>query len=158
MSKWPKQSECLKMFGNPAGPGWGKKNIVRVVPPFPLHMGEIPIPAIKINKIAALSLRKVLQNVWNECGQDLEKLAACHAGNFSGDWVVRQARGLSMISMHAYGLAVDFDAPHTPLGATKTFFTPSNPLVRAFEAEGWIWGGRWTSRRDAMHFQAAIVG
>ena len=157
MANWPKQSQCLKMFGNPATPGWGKANISRVTTPFPLHMGEILIPAIKINKIAVASLRKVLQTVWDECGRDLKKVHAEHADCFSGDWVIRQARGLSMTSMHAYGLAVDFDAPNNPLGARSTFFTPKSLLVRAFESEGWIWGGRWTGRRDAMHFQAAIV-
>jgi len=145
------------MFGNPASAGWGAKNIAKVVPPFPLHMGDLAIPAFKVNKIAAASLRKVLQTVWDECSHNPAKVHAVHADCFSGDWVVRQARGLSMISMHAYGLAIDFDAPGNPLGSTKTFFTPSSLLVRAFESEGWVWGGRWTSRRDAMHFQAAIV-
>jgi hypothetical protein len=27
-----------------------------------------------------------------------------------------------------------------------------NTLVRAFDAVGWGWGGRWTSPRDYQHF------
>jgi hypothetical protein len=30
-------------------------------------------------------------------------------------------------------------------------------VVRAFEAEGWVWGGRFRTP-DCMHFQVALVG
>jgi D-alanyl-D-alanine carboxypeptidase len=120
-------------------------------------MGDIEIPGIKINVIAAQSLQRVLDTVWCGCDKDPAKIAHIHADQFSGDWVVRQMRGLRTVSMHAYGLAVDFDAPHNPLGHAG-FFTPANPLVQAFESEGWTWGGRWAHRPDPMHFQAARVG
>lgn len=155
---WPLQSECYKKFGNPAQPGWGVEHVVHVPTPWPLHMGEIAIPFIKINKIASDSLRRVIAAVWADCHHDLAKVAQIHADQFSGDWVVRQMRGLRTTSMHSFALAIDFDAPHNGLGSNHPFFTPQNPLVKAFEAEGWVWGGRWTHRPDAMHFQAARVG
>lgn len=156
MEDWPKQSDCLKRFGNPASATWGGRNIVHVKCPWQLHMGEIAIPFIKINVIAAPSLKRVLDHVWDWAGKDPGKIASIHADQFSGDWVVRQARGLSMISMHAFGLAIDFDAPNNQLGAKKFFFTEKNPLISAFLDEGWVWGGKW-SRPDAMHVQAAKV-
>lgn len=152
----PKQSECLKLFGNPSAAGFAKKNLVSIVPPYQLRMGDIPMKRILINKVAAPSLTRVLANVWAACGRDPKKIADIHADQFSGSWAVRNARGLRMISMHAYGLAVDFDAPHNQLGAHDHFFKRGNPLVDAFLAEGWVWGGPW-SRPDAMHFQYAVV-
>ena len=154
MSQWPLQSECLAKFGNPYAPGWGNTHIVHVQCPWQLYMGQLRIPYIKINKIAADSLKRVLDNVWNDCDKDPEKIKAIHADQFSGDWVIRQARGLKMISMHSYGLAIDFDAPHNGLGRSKHFFNHKNPLIAAFLEEGWIWGGDW-KRKDAMHVQAA---
>jgi hypothetical protein len=156
----PKQSECLKLFGNPFAPGWAGKNIIRVTPPFAIAMGDIHVPSIQINKIAAASLGRVLDAIATACEHDPKKIAAAHADHFSGSFVLRQMRGLKTISMHAYGLAIDFDAPNNGLGAKggKTFFTPDSILVKAFKAEGWIWGGDWTGRRDAMHVQYAVVG
>jgi hypothetical protein len=146
------QSECAAKFGNPADPTWGGKHIVHVKCPWQLYMGELKIPYIKINLVAADSLERVLAHVWDWAGKDPEKIKSIHADQFSGDWVVRQARGLRMISMHAYGLAIDFDAPHNQLGSFNHYFSENNPLVKAFRDEEWVWGGAW-SRPDAMHFR-----
>jgi hypothetical protein len=154
---WPLQRECLSKFGNPYSPGWGNSHIVHVKCPWELQMGPLHIPYIKINKIAADSLTRVLNNVWEACGKSQDKVHQIHGDQFSGDWVVRQMRGLSNISMHSFGLAIDFDAPHNPLGSRHGFFTPDNPLIKAFEQEGWTWGGRWSHRPDSMHIQAARV-
>lgn len=145
------------MFGNPYAPGWGNTHIVHINCPWQLYMGNLHVPYIKINKIAAESLTRVLNHVWEVCGKDIDKIHSIHADQFSGDWVIRQARGLKMISMHSYGLAIDFDAPHNQLGSRSHFFQPNNPLIKAFLDEGWVWGGTW-SRPDAMHVQAARVG
>ncbi len=158
---WPKQSECAHLFGNPSQPGWAKIHLVGVTPPYPMHMGEIPIRSIQINRIAADSLARVLGNFWTACGKDPGRVAIERGDVFSGAWVVRTMRGMRAVSMHSYGLAIDFNAPQNPLGkkpgAVKGSFTAASLLVKAFEAEGWIWGGRWTGRPDPMHFQAAIV-
>lgn len=153
----PHQSECLHLFGSPLEAGFGARNIVSVAPPFPMRMGGLAISRIQINKIAADSLKRVLARVWDESGHDPKTIAAVHADQFSGSWVVREMRGLRAMSMHAYGLAVDFDAAHNALGDATPFFKPGNLLVRSFVDEGWTWGGAW-SRCDAMHFQYAIVG
>lgn len=154
----PRQSDCAKLFGNPAAPGWGNDHIVHVETPWQLMMGDIHIPYIKINNIAAESLKRVIEKTWDACNKSTDKIHQIHADQFSGDWVIRQMRGLHTTSMHAYGLAIDFDAPHNPLGSSHGFFTAQNPLVRAFESEGWTWGGSWSNRPDSMHFQYATVG
>jgi hypothetical protein len=120
-------------------------------------MGSIHIPSIQINKIAADSLIRVLNAIADACDHDPKKLSANKCNCFSGSFALRSMRGISAVSMHAYGLAIDWDAGENPLGAKKGFFTSDSILVKAFKAEGWIWGGDWKTRKDLMHFQAALV-
>jgi hypothetical protein len=85
-------------------------------------------------------------------------LATDGVSNYSGTYANRTMRGSPQTSMHAYGCAIDFDAEHNARG-TKGRFTPDSIIVRTFEAQGWIWGGRWKCAScDPMHFQAARVG
>ncbi len=158
MAGAPLQSQCLRLFGNPSEKGWGARNIEYVTPPFAMSMGKIPILRVKVNKIAAPALKAAFNDIWEACGKTQAGVARAHADRFSGDWVVRPIRGGSTPSMHSFALAIDFDAGSNPLGALETFFKPESILVKAFEKNGWVWGGRWHGRRDAMHFQYARVG
>lgn len=155
----PKQSECLRLFGNPSSNGWQSKNTVRVPVPWRMSMGDIPIKSIQINKVAADSLARVIAKIWSRCGQTQSAIHAAGCDCFSGSFAVRPIRGSTVPSMHSYALAVDFNAPANPLGApeSKTQFKPSSVMVKAFKEEGWIWGGDWKGRRDAMHVQWATV-
>ena len=68
---------------------------------------------------------------------------------YDGGYTWRLTRGGSKLSMHAYGGALDFDAPWNRLGTEPTM----DPLViRIFVRRGWTWGGKW-KRPDGMHFQ-----
>lgn len=153
----PRQSQCLALFGNPTHPDF-LKHIVHVEVPFRMAMGDLPIHAIKINQVARPALEALLDEFWVECGHDQARVDAQHVSSFSGDWVVRQMRGLHALSMHAYGLAFDLDAPHNPLAGRHPFFRPDHPFVALAEKHGFVWGGRWNGRPDAMHFQFAEVG
>lgn len=156
----PLQSDCLRLFGNPSSPGWLAKNTTRVPVPWKMTMGDIPIKSIVINKIAAESLASVLNAIWQRCGQSQSKIHFAGCDCFSGSFAVRPIRGGHTPSMHSYALAIDINAPANPLGADEahTFFKHDSIVVEEFEKAGWQWGGRWTGRRDSMHFQYAIVG
>ncbi len=160
MAKLPKQSECLKLFGNPSAAGWQAKQCVSVPVPWAMSMGAIPIKRIVINKIAADSLAKVLTKIWDRCDHTQSKIHSAGCDCFSGSFAVRPIRGGSAPSMHSFALAIDIDAPNNPLAApaSKTKLKADGIVVRAFKEEGWIWGGDWTGRRDAMHVQYAVVG
>lgn len=55
------------------------------------------------------------------------------------------------VSMHAWGLAVDFNVARNQYGARPTM----NPrIVEIFERWGFRWGGRWETP-DGMHFELA---
>jgi hypothetical protein len=73
-------------------------------------------------------------------------------------------------SEHAYGLAVDVNPtenPYTGCGVTRDpaarrYLDRSHvrrgmvtrPVVAAFAAIGWGWGGNWSGTKDYMHFSA----
>jgi hypothetical protein len=66
---------------------------------------------------------------------------------FSGCYSPRKIFGTDRWSKHAYGMAVDLNYfPET--GETKV----EMPVVKCFEKEGFIWGGRWKNK-DNMHFE-----
>ncbi len=75
----------------------------------------------------------------------------------------RRIAGTTRLSMHSFGIALDLN-PHLPYWRTfpgeegdleaitrrRSGFPPE--ILAAFEAEGFIWGGKWASF-DLMHFE-----
>jgi hypothetical protein len=83
-------------------------------------------------------------------GRFLRKLA--------GGFAARKIAGTDRTSAHAFGIAIDLDKSqsdywrwqkHSPLHWRNRF---PQAIVEAFEAEGFIWGGRWF-HYDTMHFE-----
>jgi hypothetical protein len=84
----------------------------------------------------------------------------------------RTVEGTNRWSQHAYGTAVDINPMWNPYvrsdGTTKLaecqpfldrartdvpgYITADGPVVAAFTAEGWGWGGAWRSSKDYQHF------
>lgn len=73
-------------------------------------------------------------------------------------------RGLQRLSMHAYGCAMDFDAPRNGFhDVTPHFASLRQEVVEPFLKLGGVWGGDWNGngtsaderRADGMHFQFA---
>lgn len=166
MINWPLQSQRDAFYGNPRGRDgrasgvWEKSNIVRIAPPFVMTFAGKPVKTISIHKKCAESLSRSLAAIWEAAGRDQKTVDAWGASIFGGSYVYRLTRGGSILSTHAHGCALDLDparngfhdqTPHFGDGAAVA-------VVRAFEAEGWTWGGHWRGRScDGMHFQAARV-
>ena len=90
-------------------------------------------------------------------------------GNTTGAFNCRPATGSTRWSEHAYGRAIDVDPFHNPYvrgdlvlpelavayrdrSARPGVITAGGPVVAAFRAVGWTWGGGWDSPKDYMHF------
>lgn len=70
---------------------------------------------------------------------------------FDGCYNVRYIRGsTSVLSMHSYGIALDFNAATNPLGGRSSW---SDPFIRCWTDNGWIWGGDFKLRKDPQHYQ-----
>jgi hypothetical protein len=86
----------------------------------------------------------------------------------------RPVDGTSRWSEHAYGRAIDLNPIENPYvtASGTTAHRASTPylqrapyrpgmaveggvVVRAFDAVGWGWGGRWSGARDYQHFSAS---
>jgi len=101
-------------------------------------------------------------------GDDFRSIEADNTSAFN----CRRATGSSSWSEHAFGRAVDVNPIENPyVAGGRTAHTASRPfldrsrirlgmavaggpLVRAFDAVGWGWGGRWSGPRDYQHFSA----
>jgi hypothetical protein len=102
-------------------------------------------------------------------GSDFRSIEADNTSAFN----CRYVDGTRRWSEHAYGRAIDVNPIENPyVAGGRTSHRASEPyvdrlrrrpgmafdggaLVRAFDAIGWGWGGRWTSVRDYQHFSAS---
>jgi hypothetical protein len=70
--------------------------------------------------------------------------------DYAGCYAPRRIPASGSLSLHAWGLAIDLNASQNPQGDRPR----QDPrLVRAFEREGFTWGGRWPTAPDGMHFE-----
>lgn len=102
-------------------------------------------------------------------GDDDRSMAANNTSAFN----CRRATGSGRWSEHAYGRAVDVNPVQNPYvtrsgavlppagaghtrrdPATPGLVTSAGPVVAAFSAIGWAWGGTWSSGKDYQHFSA----
>lgn len=167
MNVWPLQKDCNTFYGNPGNipaqwAAWEAVNLTDV--PCPWKMAFIdgknvtPVKAIRIHKKCAPSLVVVLNSIWDAVGHDQSAIETLRYNHYSGSYNQRSMRGGSARSMHGFGCAIDLDSEDNLQHATKHLFQSDSIIVKKFEAEGWVWGGRWGgSSIDSMHFQAARV-
>jgi len=172
MTKWPRESEVDVFYGNPRGKGgsgaslaWEKSKLVYIEKlPFKMHMGDTPITKIRCHRLCADPFRFWLEQVWKNAGYDPRVIAQWGMDVFSGGYNYRPKRGMNSLSMHAYGIAMDFDAPRNGLhDRTPNFANLREQIVKPFLELGGVWGGDWNGngkslderRCDGMHFQFA---
>ena len=99
-------------------------------------------------------------------GSDFRSIEADNTSAFN----CRYVDGTTRWSEHAYGRAIDVNpienpyvsrrhhlAPRErpvprPRAATARAWPRGRRAVRAFDAVGWGWGGRWSGAKDYQHF------
>ncbi len=145
--------------------------------------GRDRIGRVIVNRDVARSVRAVLGRLYAAGfpirrltpvdaygGNDERSIAADNTSAFN----CRLVEGTSRYSEHAYGRAIDVNPIENPSVTTagttshpasrpylrRTPFRPGmaaegHVLVRAFDAIGWGWGGRWSGAKDYQHFSAS---
>ena len=170
MTIWPLQSEADAFYGNPRGrspaivnQGWYRANITMIHAPFAMHMTG-PVLRVPIHIKCADATMIWLGEVWNNAGRDQRVIDQWGMSVFSGSYCYRTMRGLHHLSMHAYGCAMDFDAPRNALHNSQPHFASlRSEVIEPFLKLGGVWGGDWNGngsslderRADGMHFQFA---
>ena len=170
---WPTQSACDSFYGNPRlpngklDPHWFAENIITIVAPFAMQMDKAAISHIQVHRKCAEAFSAWLGTVWANGGRDQAVMAQWGMDVFSGSFNFRPMRGSSHLSMHAYGCAIDIDAPRNAFHSiTPHFATLREQVVKPFLDLGGVWGGDWNGngssvderRADGMHFQFARMG
>jgi hypothetical protein len=159
MTTWPKDTMAAKIafYGDPRGPHgvnekWFSDKIVRVTPPFQMLYADKPIKSISFHKLCAVELRAALDAIWMACNKDQDEIVHYGLQEYGGSFNYRLIRGSSALSNHSFGIAIDIAPSGNALGATKGKM-PSF-AVKAFEDQGFRWGGRYAGRKDFMHYEA----
>lgn len=112
---------------------------------------------LSIHTRAALAFRKVEARLREAAAHDAS--LSPWLRKLSGTYVVRKIAGTDRPSSHSHGISIDLDASRThywrwqrPPVPIRWHNTVPQAIVDAFEAEGFIWGGRW-HHYDTMHFE-----
>ena len=164
---WPKDTnEDLSRFfgqhqlrpdGRPTAQ-WERTHLITFASPYPMLLAwdlSQPVRKITCHKKVADSLARVLSGILAHYG-DISGVRRARMHLYGGCYNYRRVSGSARLSTHAWGAGIDLDPDRNALGKRYDETDGMMPLavVDLFEAEGWKWGGRFTSRADCMHFQA----
>jgi hypothetical protein len=169
------RKEIEKMFGNPANndgtlnEGWEGANIRKVAPPDGWQLfyqddnGLVPVSGIRMHKVLEDVFHSVLDDVWGYAKQQIggspsgdairgwlhQRRLDQHGGGFN----FRKITAGSKLSLHAYGIAIDWDPDHNPRKKPLTKTLP-DWWFEIWAARGWS-DGRKFPTPDPMHVQFA---
>jgi len=140
------------------------------------HAGELLVNAQAAHGLVTVFGRLFADNFPIErmriSGRASQRTTPTGDGDTTEAFVCRPVRGQTAWSQHAYGLAVDINPFQNPYHkgqvvlpelatsyldraeARPGMVRPGGPVVQAFAAIGWKWGGEWRSLKDYMHFSA----
>ncbi len=140
-----------------------------------IHQGQIVM-----DRALADDVRRAFQTALNEKFPIESVLPVAHPANLAkapygltpdtnntSGFVYRPMVSGNKLSYHARGWALDINPRQNPYISGKKILPPGahydpaqpgtlisgHPLVKAFKAMGWSWGGDWSSHKDYMHFQ-----
>lgn len=133
--------QALKKYGDPTL----EKSMVVWDVPTALEIGVIP-KKIYCNKDMIKPLEQAFKNL-------IDRGFVKELKTWDGCFNIRKKRGLTSMSLHSWGIAIDVNAAWNGLGKTPTL---SAGFVKCFTDAGFDWGGTWT-RKDGMHFQLAKI-
>lgn len=134
-------TQCLNKYGDPTL----EKNMIVWDIPTNLEIGVIP-KKLYCNKDLVAPLTQAFKNL-------IDTGKVNELKTWDGCFNIRKKRGLSSMSLHSWGIAIDVNAAWNGLGKEPVL---SAGFVKCFTDAGFEWGGIW-SRKDGMHFQLAKI-
>lgn len=116
------------------GKAGDESNLVNVKPPYQLYYCGTPVKTIRVHKEIADRVQKALSEILAHYG--IEKIKQLGLDQYSGSYNYRKSTGSSSLSMHAWGIALDFAAEKNTYAMKKPQASLSKP-----ECEMWwkIW-------------------
>jgi hypothetical protein len=169
------RAEIERMFGNPAkangdlNEAWEIANIRLVAPPkvwrlyYQSDDGLIKVSGIRMHRLLKDGFTAVLNDIWDfakrEAGSaatddDIRKWLHTHRlDQHGGGFNFRPIRGGNSLSLHSYGIAIDWDPEHNPRKKPLTRTLP-DWWYEIWSRHGWKDGQRFPTP-DPMHVQFA---
>lgn len=151
---WPTQAEVRSgrsVFGEP-----GEGELVSVVPPYELLYEGKPVRSIRVHRLVATCVMGALQDVLDHYGE--ARIRELRLNEYGGSYNYRGTRAGSTLSMHAWGIALDFMPDGNELETKAPRAVLSGPEYEAWwqiwESYGAVSLGR-VCDRDWMHVQFA---
>lgn len=153
--RWPTQAQVRagsSIFGKPGN----ESALVNIVPAYPLYYEGKRVKTIRVHEKIAAHVQDILREVLEHYGQ--EAITRLGLDQYGGSYNYRNNTGGSALSMHAWGIALDF-APATNAYSTKapkaTLSCPEcNAWWEIWERHGAVSLGR-SAGCDWMHVQFA---
>lgn len=139
-SGWPTQAEVRSgksVFGAP-----GNENaLVNITPPYTLYYEGKACKTIRVHQAIAAHVQQALAEVLAAYGP--ERIHALGLDVWGGCYNYRKTTGASSLSMHAWGVALDFDPDNNPMSAKA-------PKARFSGSEYDAWWSIWLDKHGAV--------
>lgn len=152
---WPTQAEVrsgTSRFGAPGNEG----HLTNITPPYPLLYEGKPVRSIRVHEAIALHVQQALREVLEHYGQ--EEIHRLGLDLYGGSYNYRSTSTGKALSMHAWGIALDFAPATNAYSTRKPRATLSHPDCEAWwriwESHGAVSLGRECDM-DWMHLQFA---
>jgi hypothetical protein len=170
-------NEIRQIFGNPANAdgslnhAWEDANIIKVPPPEGWRLyyqngpaSLVPISGIRMHRLLAEVFNIVMQQIWAYTKHQLGASATDNAirtwlhqnrlDQTGGGYNFRKSTGdPAKLSLHSYGIAIDWDPVHNPHKKPLTKTLP-DWWYAIWAQHGWTDGRHFTTP-DPMHVQFA---
>jgi hypothetical protein len=153
-ARWPLQKDVRRFFGEPG------QNLVTLQSPYPLRIAwdtKTSVSHFAIHEKCHDPALRVMQRVLNAY-QGVENLQRLGLDLFGGCYMNRMKKGGNTLSMHAWGIAIDWDPEHNQFrwGANKARMDDPeyDKFLDLWAEEGFLSLGR-AANYDWMHVQAA---
>jgi hypothetical protein len=137
--------QALKKYGQPNLLTTQSKHMVMWDVPAHLEIGVIP-KRIYTNTDMVKPLEQAFTNL-------IQRSHVKELKTWDGCFNIRKKRGLTSMSLHSWGIAIDVNAFENQLNQIPKL---SSGFVKCFKDAGFDWGGDW-QRLDAMHFQLSSI-
>lgn len=140
------------LFGQPGVEG----NLTNIKPPYPLYYEGRQVPSIRVHRAVGDRVKAAMREILEHYG--IEEIHRLGLDIYGGSYNYRTTSSGKAMSMHAWGIALDFDPEHNAYSTKAPQATLSRPDRKAFvdiwEKHGFINLGRHAGY-DWMHFQCA---
>lgn len=155
--QWPTQAEIRRgtsCFGRPGN----ESVLTSIVPPYPLLYEGKPVRSIRVHELVAPHVQMILRDVLEHYG--LAEIQRLGLDLYGGSYNYRSSSSGASLSMHAWGIALDFspmaNAYHTKAPRATLSHRDCQAWWEIWEQHGAVSLGR-SCNFDWMHVQFASL-